>query len=89
MKPSLKPTVRPRTALALLLARYIAGEIAEQTWQRISALLDDEELSPEERLAFAAHLAEAWRPERAGQIPTAEEAHDFLMAWRETRDNSA
>ena len=39
-----------------LLARYISGEISDQTWQYITAILDDADLSPDERVAVALYL---------------------------------
>ena len=49
-------TRRPSTSLARLFARYINGDIAEQAWRRISAVLDAEGTTPEERLAYATYV---------------------------------
>lgn len=60
---------RMRTsALTLLMARYIAGEIADQIWGRISAFLDAETTTAEERLAFAAYMNE-WLDEQRKTTP--------------------
>jgi len=41
-----------------LFARYILGEISENTWQTITAILDDADLSTDEREAVACYLNE-------------------------------
>jgi len=44
------------TFLASALAQYLAGQIAENTWQQLMSLLDSEELPAGEREAAAASL---------------------------------
>lgn len=56
MTPSTVPPPGRTQALTTLLRRYLAGDIAEQAWRRISAVLDTEHASPEERLAFASSV---------------------------------
>ena len=60
MNPTLSAHKRQATALTVLFTRYIAGEIAEQKWRKLSALLDSARLSPEERLAFARYFSEVY-----------------------------
>ncbi len=39
-----------------LLARYISGQISDQTWRGIMNILDDAKLAPDERVAVAFYL---------------------------------
>ena len=40
------------TALSLLFARYVAGEISDTSWGTLMSLLDESDANPEERLAL-------------------------------------
>ena len=50
--------VAQSTGFLGLLAHYISGAISEQTWRNIMGILDDAELSPDERVAIAFYLNE-------------------------------
>ena len=51
-------TVAQPAGFVGLLARYISGEISEDIWGHITAILDDAELSSDEREAVAFYLNE-------------------------------
>jgi hypothetical protein len=44
------------TFLSAVLARYLAGQIAESKWQQLMELLDSDDLSVSEREIAAAYL---------------------------------
>lgn len=77
------PSGARQPALALLLARYLAGQVEEAHFVRLSALLDDTGATPEERSAFARFVldvsADADEPV---VLPTLAELHDVLDAAR-------
>lgn len=48
------------SAMANLFARYLSGEIAETTWQKLMGLLDSDRVSLPQRNALIAFLSETF-----------------------------
>ena len=70
-------------ALALLMARYVAGQIAEAQFHAVSDLLDEADVSPDERAAFARFYLDALAAgEDAAALPRADELADLLALAR-------
>ena len=63
-------------ALALLFARYIAGQIADQPFQQLSTLFDETPASHAERTAFARFYLDA--SEDAVALPSPAEITELL-----------
>lgn len=80
MTPS---TTKQRShAFLLLLARYIAGEIAEAQFEQLTTLLDTTEASSEERTALARYYLDAISNGTEINLPKAHEIKDFLTIAR-------
>lgn len=85
--PSSSPmttALRPApNAYAVLLARYVAGEIAESALDAVCSAIDDTEATSDERLAFARFYLDALA---AGEsdlaLPRADEVADVLQIAR-------
>ena len=56
---SFRPTA-PLAPMPSLFARYVAGQIADTFWDRLMQVLDANDTPPEERLALAAFLNDAF-----------------------------
>ncbi len=72
------------TAMSLLFARYVAGQITDSAWDEIMDLLDAEETTMEERVALANFISDAWQdlgPDEV-KVPGIEEVRDFVMMTR-------
>lgn len=69
-------------ALSLLLARYIAGEMAESQFEEISAMLDESEASSEERAAFARFYLDSMSTGNEIKMPKPIEVKDMLTIAR-------
>ncbi|MDX1438924.1 MAG: hypothetical protein R3284_03375 [Rubricoccaceae bacterium] len=69
-------------ALSLLLARYIAGEIADVQFNQFSELLDESEASSEERAAFARFYLDAVSSGSEVKMPKVNEIKDMLTIAR-------
>lgn len=77
------PTPKQTTStLALLLSRYVAGELAEAQLFGLSDLLDDAEASATERSAFARFYLEALAEGDEVPLPRTEELTDLLSFAR-------
>ena len=63
-------------AMSVLLARYIAGQIADQPFQQLSALFDETEASHEDRAAFARYYLDA--ADDAVALPDVAEINHFI-----------
>jgi len=73
------PFNRPAPAFALLLARYVAGQIADTRWSAISVALDAAEADSDERAAFAAFCLDAAEDVH---LPTPGEIEELLAVTR-------
>lgn len=72
------------TAMSLLFARYVAGQIDDPAWTQIMAILDAEETSAEERVALVSFISDACQdlgPEEV-KVPRTEEVRDFVTLMR-------
>ena len=69
-------------SLALLLARYIAGEIAEAQLFGLSDLFDDADASAAERTAFARFYLDALAENGDVRLPKTEELTALLALAR-------
>lgn len=76
-------TQAPVNAYAALLARYVAGQIEEQTLDRVCSAIDDTTATAEERLAFAGFYLDALAAgESEHALPRPEEVADVLLIAR-------
>jgi hypothetical protein len=66
------------TPLTLLFTRYLAGQIAEAEWEKISASLDALDADATERDALASYCLEAAATGRALDLPQEDEVEEFL-----------
>jgi hypothetical protein len=76
------PVARRAPALALLLARYIAGEVAETQLFGLTDLFDEADASAPERTAFARFYLDALAAEGDVRLPKAEELTALLAVAR-------
>ena len=76
------PAAHRVPALALLLARYIAGEIAEPQLLGLSDLFDEADASGTERTAFARFYLDALAEDGAVDLPKTEELADLFALAR-------
>lgn len=81
MRNASNPGRRRRTALMLLFARYVEGQIAEPVWNRISAVLDDERLGLADRLAFADYVNRVWDRQAEEAIPAIDVVRESIRHW--------
>lgn len=72
------------TAMSLLFARYVAGQIADPAWGQIMNILDSDDTSAEERVALANFISDAWQDCGANEVevPKADEVYDFVSIAR-------
>ena len=79
--PDRQPAAR-MTAMPLLFARYVAGQIEDPFWHRFMQILDANETPAEERLALATffHDAFAELEHQDVKIPRSEEVREILTA---------
>jgi hypothetical protein len=82
--PSATASVRPQPAhaLALLLGRYITGDVAETQLFGLTDLFDDADASAEERTAFARFYLDALAEDDEVRLPKAEELTTLLALAR-------
>jgi hypothetical protein len=78
------PRRYPASALTLLFARYVAGQIAESQWQQFADVFDGSDATAEERSAFARFYLDASNSPDAGDVklPRADELKDLLTLTR-------
>jgi hypothetical protein len=84
--PAVAPLSRTRsvpravraTPLTLLFTRYLAGQIAEAEWERISASLDALDADATEREALASYCLEAAAAGKNLELPREDELREFL-----------
>lgn len=72
------------TAMSLLFARYVAGQIADPAWGQIMSILDSADTSTEERVALASFISDACNdlgPSEV-EVPKVEEVHDIVSIAR-------
>lgn len=72
------------TAMSLLFARYVAGQIADPAWVQIMSILDSDDTSAEERVALANFISDAYQdlgPTEV-EVPKADEVFDFMSIAR-------
>lgn len=72
------------TAMSLLFARYVAGQIADPAWNQIMAILDAEDTSMDERVALANFISDAFQdlgPDDV-KVPLSDEVRDFVTLTR-------
>ena len=72
------PAAHRTHALSLLLARYIAGELAEAQLFGLSDLFDDAGVSADERTAFARFYLDALSEDGEVKLPKADELTALL-----------
>lgn len=82
MPTAMPPAAHRAPTLALLLARYIAGEIAEAHLFGLSDLFDDADASAEERTAFARFYLDALVADGEVSLPQSEELIALLALAR-------
>ncbi len=72
------------SALPMLLARYVNGQIAEIAWHNLMRVFDTNEISFGERLALARFVNDLLMEKRTGSvhIPKIEEVMDLLTETR-------
>ncbi|RMF58119.1 MAG: hypothetical protein D6746_10055 [Bacteroidetes bacterium] len=71
------------SALAVLLARYVRGQIAEAAWHNLMQAFDADEISGPERLALARFVNDLLSERGAqAEIPRLEEIQDLLAETR-------
>ncbi len=72
------------TAMSLLFARYVAGQISDPAWGQIMSVFDSNDATMEERIALASFISDAWHdlgPNEV-EVPKVEEVHDFVTIAR-------
>ena len=76
-------TRQASNAYAVLLTRYVAGDLEEQTFDAFCATLDDSMATAEERLALAGFYLDAIASgDTEHALPRAEEIADVLTIAR-------
>ncbi len=72
------------SALPMLLARYVNGQIAEIAWHNLMHVFDADEITSGERLALAKFVNDLLRERgtRAVNIPALDEIKDLLTETR-------
>ncbi|QXD16875.1 hypothetical protein GQ464_008030 [Rhodocaloribacter litoris] len=77
------PNAASSSALPLLLARYVRGQIAEPAWHNLMHVFDAEDLTVPERLALAKFVNDLLVEQgRIFQMPRPEEIRDLLAETR-------
>lgn len=72
------------TALSLLFARFVSGEISEMAWEQMMSVLDEDITSFEERSALVNFLSDACSdlgPD-AVKVPALSEVEDLIGMMR-------
>lgn len=72
------------TAMSLLFARYVAGQIADPAWGQIMNILDSDDTSTDERVALASFISDACNdlgPSEV-EVPKIDEIYDFVSIAR-------
>ena len=72
------------TPLSLLLKRYMSGQIADPSWNKLMSVFDDEGVTWSERMALAGFLNDVLEdPQRLNvNIPKLDEVQALLSATR-------
>lgn len=75
-----RPAAAHMTAMPLLFARYVAGQIDEPFWDQFMQVLDANGTPPDERLALAAFFNDAFAELEPTdvKIPAFSEVQDVL-----------
>lgn len=72
------------SALSILFARYVAGQIGDPAWAQIMDVLDADGATLDERVALAYFISDAWS--ELGpyiiEVPKADEVQDMLKQMR-------
>lgn len=71
---------RSASAMPLLFAHYVAGTVAQTTWDAFSVAFDEATASDEERAAFAHFYLEAVISGDEVELPKPNELEDVLAA---------
>ncbi len=79
-RASLRP--KRQSMMTILLARYLAGQIADQQWSAISSTLDASDANGSERDAYAAFLLDATATSDEVVLPNVDEASDLIAVAR-------
>lgn len=79
---TLAPARCASSALPLLFARYVAGQIAQAQWDDFAGAFDAADASADERAAFAAFYLETTSGGEDVQLPKPDELEDLLAATR-------
>ena len=82
LSPRMPSPSRSAGALTLLLARYVAGQVAETQLFGLSNLLDEADATADERAAFASFYLEALNDGEDLALPKADELNEFLGMTR-------
>lgn len=84
MRTNLAVDSKEATALSLLFARYVAGEISDSSWSTLMALLDESDANPEERLALVNFFNDACTDlgPSAVNVPHLVEVGDYVEMLR-------
>lgn len=69
-------------ALAVLLSRYVAGEIATEAVDAVCSLFEEVQTSPEERIAFTRFYLDALASGDLKALPTVAELSEILELSR-------
>ena len=81
--PSARPVARrASSALPLLFARYVAGQIAQAQWDDFASAFDEADASADERAAFAAFYLETTSAGDEVALPNPDELGGLLAALR-------
>jgi len=74
----------PPSALPMLLARYVNGQIAEVAWHNLMHVFDADEITSGERLALARFVNDLLMEKGPGavHVPKVDEIKDLLTETR-------
>ncbi len=74
----------PSSALLMLLARYVDGQIADVSWKKLMRVFDTAGMSSTERLALAKFVNDLFseRRDAAFNVPKLKETRDLLSDIR-------
>lgn len=82
MQTTLCPTPS-RTVLPKLFIQYVAGRIAESSWDQFMHVLDATDATSQERLALATFFNDAYAEDgEAVKLPGLDEVEDLLSDMR-------
>ncbi len=72
--------IAARPALPVLLAHYVAGQMAQSQWDQFADAFDEADASAEERAAFACFYLETVSEGTPAKLPKRAELEDLLAA---------